>query len=390
MMLSLLPTVALAQNDEDPTASANITMQYDDYVSAETYGTVTAITNEDVLEITADGGLHAKGVGNATFTADGTEYSVTVEKAKLNIVLVAGQSNATGVHGRLDEPAITPAKGNSYWWTGSALTDLSEEVAKKTDTSVGWYPALAAEWYALTGEKTVIIHKCVSGNPISTWASYDGNSVTPQTTGTADAVKACITAIKANGNYTIAHAGYYWLQGETDAFLTNSEGITDYTTADKYEKAYLAMHREFIRALDTAGVENSDSYGAILSCRTRNNIGGYQALEYCGMRVAQQDLANQNANIYMATVLTDDWHEAGDVSFTAKSNEFGTLTYTTAKMGANNIHYNQSGYNVLGLDAADNMYDALVVTPSITDIRSMRMALRSRSKKTCASLARTT
>ncbi|MEI3011175.1 MAG: hypothetical protein V8T46_02820 [Sutterella seckii] len=181
-------------------------------------------------------------------------------------------------------------------------------------------------------------------------------------------MKACITAIQANGNYEIAHAGYYWLQGETDAFLTNSEGIKDYTTADKYEKAYLAMHREFIKALDTAGVENSDSYGAILSCRTRNNIGGYQALEYCGMRVAQQDLANRNADIYMATVLTDEWHEARDVSFTAKSNEFGTLTYTTAAMGANNIHYNQSGYNVLGLDAADNMYDALVNKPNITSI----------------------
>ena len=372
MGFSLLPTVVLA-DDAEPTASTDITMQYDDYVSAETYGEVTGITDEDVLEV-VDGKLYAKKVGSATFTAGGTAYTVKVEPAKLNIVLVAGQSNATGVHGNLDVPAITPAKGNSYWWDGSALIDLSEKVADQeanestSGRSVGWYPALAAEWYALTGEKTVIIHKCVSGNPISTWASYDGKSVASQTTGTADAVKACITAIQANGNYEIAHAGYYWLQGETDAFLTNSEGIKDYTTADKYEKAYLAMHREFIKALDTAGVENSDSYGAILSCRTRNNIGGYQALEYCGMRVAQQDLANRNADIYMATVLTDEWHEARDVSFTAKSNEFGTLTYTTAAMGANNIHYNQSGYNVLGLDAADNMYDALVNKPNITSI----------------------
>ena len=63
------------------------------------------------------------------------------------------------------------------------------------------------------------------------------------------------------------------------------------------------MHTAFTNALNGAGV---GSYGAILSCRTRNNIGSYQALEYCGMRVAQQDLANQNADIYMATVLTDD------------------------------------------------------------------------------------
>lgn len=361
MVFSLLPTVVLA-DDAEPTASTDITMQYDDYAD---YGAdVTVPSNDAVLEV-VEGKLHAKGVGTTTITVDGGKRTVKVEPAKLNIVLVAGQSNATGVHGRLDKPAITPDKGNSYWWSTAGLTDLSEEVAKITSTSVGWYPALAAEWYALTGEKTVIIHKCVSGSPISTWASYDGKSVASQTTGTADAVKACITAIQANGNYEIAHAGYYWLQGETDAFLTNSEGITDYTTADKYKKAYLAMHEAFTDALNKAGV---GSYGAILSCRTRNNIGGYQALEYCGMRVAQQDLANQNANIYMATVLTDEWHEAGDVSFTAKSNKFGTLTYTTAEMGANNIHYNQSGYNVLGLDAADNMYDALVNKPSITGI----------------------
>ncbi len=184
MVFSLLPTVVLAEG-EDPTASTDITMQYDDYAD---YGANVTVPSDDAVLEVVGGKLHAKGVGKTTITVDGGERTVTVEKAKLNIVLVAGQSNATGVHGGRDIAAIKPPKGNSYWWDGG-LTDLSKKVADQeanaSGTSVGWYPALAAEWYALTGEKTVIIHKCVSGNPISTWASYDGTSVTSQTTDTA-------------------------------------------------------------------------------------------------------------------------------------------------------------------------------------------------------------
>ncbi|MEI3011176.1 MAG: hypothetical protein V8T46_02825 [Sutterella seckii] len=128
----------------------------------ETFGEVTGVSDEDVLEV-VDGKLYAKKVGTATFTAGGTSYTVKVEPALLNIVLVAGQSNATGVHGNLDVPAIAPAKGNFSWWDAYALIDLSEKVADQeanestSGRSVGWYPALAAEWYALTGERTVII-----------------------------------------------------------------------------------------------------------------------------------------------------------------------------------------------------------------------------------------
>ena len=362
MVFSLLPTVVLAEGG-DSTAPTIITMQYDDYAD---YGSdVTVAPDDTVLEV-VDGKLHAKGIGSATFTAGGTEYSVTVEKAKLNIVLVAGQSNATGIHGSLDVPAITPDKGNSYWWDGSGLIDLSKKVTDQeqgeSNKSVGWYPALAAEWHAWTGEKTVIIHDCYSGSSIKNWVTYDGN-VQERTYNTAKKVQNCIKAINTN-NFEIKHAGYYWLQGESDAFTNVGNGENDvYPTAEQYENAYRAMHREFTAALNEAGV---GSYGAILSCRTRQS--GYAAIEYCGMRVAQQDLANQHADIYMATVLTDDWHEAGNVSFTAASTKFDPLTYSKAEMGANSIHYNQSGYNVLGLDAADNMYAALFKTPSITDI----------------------
>ena len=281
--------------------------------------------------------------------------------ARLNIVLVAGQSNADGVYGSHDVDALKPEKGSSYWWNGSGLTDLSEKVTNQEEAlsgkSVGWYPALAAEWYARTGEKTVIIHRCASGSPISKWASYDGTSVTDVTTGTANAVKTCIAAIQENSNYTIEHAGYYWLQGETDA----QQG----TTADAYAAAFKAMHGVYISALQTANVSNV--YGAILSVRPCTWKPWKDNVSYEPTRVAQLYLANNTESLYMASVITDSWHGEGSVQYTSKGG------YTVAEntyeqlAGGNAGHYTQSGYNVIGLDAADHMYDALENPKSVSE-----------------------
>ena len=379
MILTLFPTAAFATG-EDLQQTQTMNLQYGDYVPLSEFGaaSIDAISigaeSSGILKTEEVGGqsyIHAIGVGLETITVgsgDNTQtYSVTVEPAKLNVVLVSGQSNAEGTHGSPDVSPITPDLGTGYIWNSDALTDLSIYVATlDTSKSVGWYPALAAEWYALTGEKTVVIHMCSSGSPISVWADYDTGAVTTYTQSIASSVQSCITAIQNNTGYEIVRTGYYWLQGETDAYLIKEEGITEYTTAARYTTAYTAMHNAFVNALTVTGAE--EPYGAILSCRTRHDIGNFKAIEYCGMRVAQQYLANNHSDIYMASVITDGWYENKTVNFTAASGEFSALTYSTGAMGANNIHYNQSGYNVLGLDAADNMYAALVGNSSIRDI----------------------
>lgn len=371
MLFSLLPVSAMAVGEA---GSEAIEMQYDDYLPLDSFGESTATVSEEdsaILEV-KDGYVHATGVGKATLTVGKAEYTITVEPAKLNVVLVSGQSNAEGFHGGLDQEPISPSDGYGYVWDGSKLISFSEKVSQvkreHPRKSIGWYPALAAEWYALTGEKTVIILNCASGSPISTWASYTDGKLNNKTNEIVSEVSACLNAIDENSNYEIVRTGYYWLQGETDAYLTNDENITDYTTAERYVTAYNAMHGAFINALTVTGTPAP--YGAILSCRTRNDISNFKALEYCGMRVAQQHLANTVENLYMASVITDEWYESKDISFTAKSNTFSPLTCNTGAMGANNIHYNQSGYNVIGLDAADNMYQALVNpgNESVTEI----------------------
>lgn len=285
--------MALAFGLYNVAKGAELSLRYDDYY---TFENATSVTSANTAIISTDGNtIHAGAVTDVpvdiAVTTGGTttHYAITVGKAKVNVVLVSGQSNAMGTAGLLNGVnPITPDKGNGYWWTGSALTDLKtkvdSDVTANSSRSVGWYPALAAEWYALTGAKTIIVYQIASGAPISRWADYETGAVTSTTTSTANSVRNCIAFVKNSGNFEIVNAGYYWLQGETDAFLSNSEGITDYTTAQRYETAYMGMHNAYIAALNEADVSNV--FGAILSCRTRSNISAYHAVESIGMRVA--------------------------------------------------------------------------------------------------------
>ena len=352
---------------DDLISDEDLALEYGDYVAVSKQGTETSvISGDDVIEIIQMNGMnyiHAIAVGDATIIAGDVERKITVGKAKVNLVLVAGQSNANGIHGGKGS-VISPEYGNGFWWDGTALQDLKLHIQTITATSVGWYPALAAEWHSLTGEKTVIIHKCIPGAPISSWADYITGSVTSYTQSISTSVTNCIEALQNNENIELVRTGYYWLQGETDAFLTNSEGVKDYTTAKKYKTAYMSMHDAYIEALNVANLPAP--YGAIISVRTRNEIGSYNAIEYCGVRAAQQYIANEYDDIYMASVIADSW-TSKEIKFTSKVGV--TVTTTGSAAGANNIHYNQVGYNILGMDAADNMYDALFIEdkPVVTD-----------------------
>ena len=136
---------------------ATLSLKYDDYY---TFENATSVTSANTAIISTDGNtIHAGAVTDVpvdiAVTTGGTttHYAITVGKAKVNVVLVSGQSNAMGTAGLLNGVnPITPDKGNGYWWTGSVLTDLKtkvdSDVTANSSRSVGWYPALAAEWYA--------------------------------------------------------------------------------------------------------------------------------------------------------------------------------------------------------------------------------------------------
>ena len=59
--------------------------------------------------------LIASGIGEANIRIDGQLYTVNVQKAKINIVTIMGQSNA-GNHFANATSDVTCPVGTAYWW----------------------------------------------------------------------------------------------------------------------------------------------------------------------------------------------------------------------------------------------------------------------------------
>ena len=108
-------------------------MDYDDYVA--TLGEISASSETmkiegDILETKKVGTevmFHAKGVGKAKVTDGDKSVEVTVEKAKLNIVVIMGQSNS-GNHFANATSDIACPKGTAYWWGNGLGTKAKEPV----------------------------------------------------------------------------------------------------------------------------------------------------------------------------------------------------------------------------------------------------------------------
>ncbi len=348
----------------DAVVVKGVEIDYDDYYTFDA-DSVVLVASTDSISING-ATIHADKVSEAPalLLVDGVLHMVNVVPAKVALFVIDGQSNARGSAGELDGVApITPAEGYGYMYVNGSITDMKTYVDEKVaaitnNASIGFYPSLAAEWYALTGEKAIVIHKGYDGAPIHFWKDkgYTDKNVTE--------IKNAVKAINDSGNFEIVSAGYYWLQGESNMILTaNTGGWQDwevYTTPEQYVSAFTEIHSAYIGALETSGV---DAFAGILAARsndcTKNRV---TISEYAGPRAAQQYLANKYANIYMASTLTDSWNQtsASAYKYTAAS---GTqVSVDSVKEGlfaGNPVHYAQNGYNILGMDAADGMYKAL-------------------------------
>ena len=344
-------------------SAEQLALQYGDYYAVESKKKITLSENPCV---TLSGNiLHAEKVTEVpvTMLIDGKLTQITVKKAKTNLILIDGQSNARGVAGELNGVSpITPDKGNGFIWNGGGFSDLNSYVndlvaANNNNASVGFYPALAAEWYDLTGEKTAVIHIGHDGAPINFWKDrgYISDAVSR--------IEAAIAALQSSGNFEITSAGYYWLQGESNMALAanpNWQEYEVYTTPQEYINAYLDIHNAYITALEKSGVK---AFGGILTARSRDCTDGRNTTsEYAGARAAQQYLANNYSNIYMASTLTDGWNQSSTEPYSFVSATNKTVSVESVKVGlfaSAPVHYAQNGYNILGLDAADNIYKAL-------------------------------
>ena len=351
-------------------------LRYDDHydISGKTVEIVEAGEN---TVVTVDGNyLVATGIGTAKVRIDGQLYEITVEKAKINLVVIMGQSNA-GNHFDNALSDVTCPVGTAYWW-GNGQGTAAVEPVPYTQPSKGFHTPLLAELYAQSvaaGDpvKNVLIWQegitSKNGQSITKWASSATN------TGGTDATVAMIENCRSyyethSDKYEIVNAGVYWLQGESDTAMDPAQ----------YTQLFMAMWQR----LKAAGME----YLAFLRLRWGVNGNGedHQDLHHSASLSAQIRMINENPEFYMATDLTENWVGTAETVHTIDISDYitvmeaygqnpsytdsygNTASYAGGKLtttmktlyGSNNkCHYGKFGYGLIGADAAFNMYNAL-------------------------------
>ncbi len=359
LLLTMVPTTAFAVNQDG--ASKTIALQYDDYYTAEGDVAITNVGTDVATDATGnvlalDGNtIHAIGLGDAEVTINGEIYTVTVTKAKVNIVLVGGQSNATGEYNgnylvdKQSEFDVKPAecdKGTAYLWRKSAT-----EPAQLTGMlGRGWRSSLAKELYAETGVKTAIVYDnpltARPGANINEWQD-DNTTSNPDVAISASMVQNCHDYFANSAYYDVESCGLYWLQGEANAS----------NDPDTYYTAFMSMYNELKAASPV-------DYCAFLRVRRTTQTG----IDYMGPVIAQFQMANDHADMFMATTLTENWVDSDyNTQITVDTSKYQSIdgdseTQEYYKLFGG-IHYYQRGYNFIGADAAYQMTKATSSAP---------------------------
>ena len=372
-----------------PPTPVVMTMSYDDYltdINGISADSADVKIEGSCLEIKTTKGLkyfYACGVGTATVTEGNNTVIVTVNKAKINIVVVMGQSNS-GNHFANATSDITCPLGTAYWW-GNGIGTAATAPVNFTQATKGFHSTLLAELYAQSVKhgdpvKNVLVwHEgggqegdgtSKNGSRIYGWAKSATDA--SGTDYTVQMVNNCVNYYTAHSDkYEIVSKGAYWLQGEGDG----GWGIP----TDEYIGCFMAMWNKL---KSEAGLE----YMAIMRVRCGGGGEYNNDIDYTTVVAAQFTLANQNPDIYMATTITENFIGKADVEISIdisnyitmmekySSKESHTDSYgntATYKDGIlttpmktlfgsnNNNHYGKFGYTIIAVDAARNMYEAL-------------------------------
>lgn len=290
-------------------------MSYDDYIVAEGVDSVSGS-----LELVTVGGvsyIHAKDLGDGVIVYDnGKEKPVSVKKAKLDVVLQAGQSNATYTNADLTlAPAPIPGTGYYYGYENAPIEHIDYDSAgcafRSLTASDGTAaigdkaPGFAKEYYSLTGNKVYYIITGISAMSVINFTP--GYSVWNHMVKVVNAAMAAIPM----GYFEVQTLSYVWLQGEGDRA----------TLVSDYVDRFLDMHDAILSG--DLGVRFNHAF--IVKVRTSVSFNGSAAQE----------------------ILADDYGKT--ISITDLADSF---TVSNGLMGSDNLHYSQLGNNEISKTTA--------------------------------------
>lgn len=287
-----------------------------------------------------------------------TQRIAPVEQKKIvDIIMVAGQSNALGQGG--DKAlSIKPELDTVYYQT-MGNTTLS------TEGNIGWDSALGKTWHDLTGHTVLIVKAAFGGTGFPSlpgtapeWGSDAFGYWNPDNTATGsmncykmakDRYAAAVASIDTN-EYTIGRCMYFWNQGENE---------NDFYNAKDYYEAFMELHNAFVTEFGTDSTRLT--YGGLMAVRS-TYANGFPNLTLTGPRTAQYYMGNNEENIFIVTDATEHW------STDAKIVEYFRTKYEDREypwadmpdswgdiMNTDNVHYKQLAMNEMGEEAAISM-----------------------------------
>ena len=357
-------------------ASNDITIKYDDYIDVKgktveiiDAGTPTSyqvgykideLTTLDKAVITHKGNnLIATGIGTAKVKIDGVEKTITVEPAKISILMLAGQSNMRGSEGDQAKSIVCPdgqvyltygvpeglTTKNAKDYIASTLagdtrnTSLSGDKIKLSvhpiyalsDAGAGKLgpdSGIGYEWALQTDEKVWIVNAAHGGADIESWLP-DGDNYKEAIALFTECLKVLQREIAA-GHYTFSHMGYYWCQGEA--------GVNAKQSAEWYVNMFLTMHESLKKDMlfdidsDSATPDVTFEFAGIIPVRkgsegascyrmgtypaeyiaaSKNipHFEGFEDLRMSGPRVAQFWMGNnpELTDIWNICTIQEEW-----------------------------------------------------------------------------------
>ncbi len=236
-------------------------------------------------------------------------------KATLNMFIVAGQGNAAGEGGNVEE-SVKPLAGTAYT---VELDDRAFEMKDLSGGRKGFTPSLASQWYSYTSEKALFVQTAVSDVSITEW------------TQSGEAYKMALTRIEYFKNkfsedsspYTLNKVFCVWLHGEWDIANGMSSEEYIYYFNDFYAGLKESITLEMIAVIPVrASLTKDDSHSEIAPV--------------CS---AQYMLGNIYEELRIITRIPD------------------SASVENGMVGSGNLYYTQNGYNEIGKDTAFNLYN---------------------------------
>ena len=277
--------------------------QYDDYVPVSEWDReITGVSG--ALSLRTYAGVdyvRASGIGEGVITfSDGSTETVDVGRARLDVYMVAGQSNSTMSMGNAAEAEPYPRLGTAYFYHSDELFNAFQQSGRMIR---GTGPPLAATYYELTGHKILLICAGIGGQTITNFLPPDGSMWAHM----QQYVEAAMSGFDP-AYYDISVESYFWLQGEQDKYMS----------VDTYKEHFLTVNDAIL-----SGDLGLDFKHCLISLVRPQN--GPTAAE------AQMQVAEEYPDRYiMATTAAE------------------TFTVDNGLMSSDDLHYSQAGYNIIG------------------------------------------